>query len=352
MKGKPKMLFFGNDYSTGAHPEVLKHLVDTNEELLTGYCGDRYCLEAERKILEACGAPSGQVFLLTGGTQTNMLAADVLLSNNEGVIAAVTGHINTHEAGAVEFTGHKVLTMEHDNGKIVADDLRQYLRIFYADSNCVQMVYPGMVFISFPTECGTVYKKDELAAIRAVCDDYDLKLYMDGARMGYGLASPETDVTLKDIAEVCDAFYIGGTKVGALSGEALVFPKGDAPKHFPTIMKQHGALLAKGRLAGVQFDALFTDDLYLKISENAVRTAALLRKVLVDHGIMPTMESPTNQLFVVLENGFLKRLEEKVVVRFWRRHDENHSVVRLVTSWATTEEDILEFGRILDSLAD
>lgn len=344
------MLFFGNDYSTGAHPKVLEHLVKTNNELMSGYCEDRYCLQAEQKILSECNCPDGQVFFLTGGTQTNMLAADVLLGGNEGVICASTGHINTHEAGAVEFTGHKVLTIGHEDGKVLASGLDKYLEHFHSDSNCVQMVFPGMLFISFPTECGTVYTLSELRALRRVCDDYDLKLYMDGARMGYGLASSQTDVTLSDIASLCDAFYIGGTKCGALCGEALVFPKGNAPKHFPTIMKQHGALLAKGRLAGVQFDALFTDGLYTEICRNAVESAASLRKVLEDHGIEPTMQSPTNQLFVVLENSFLSRLQEKVVVRFWNRCDDSHSVVRLVTSWATTQDDVLEFSRILDSL--
>ncbi|MCF0238366.1 MAG: aminotransferase class I/II-fold pyridoxal phosphate-dependent enzyme [Sphaerochaetaceae bacterium] len=341
------MLFFGNDYSTGAHPKVLEALVKTNTELLTGYCDDVYCKKAEDKILKECNCPSGQVFLLSGGTQTNMLACDMLLSHNEGVIAATTGHINTHEAGAVEFTGHKILTIEHENGKITAKALSTYLENFYNDSNCVQMVFPGMVFLSFPTECGTVYNKSELRAIRQVCDQYDLNLYMDGARMGYGIGSEETDLALEDIASLCDAFYIGGTKVGALCGEALVFPKGNAPKHFHTIMKQHGALLAKGRLVGVQFDALFTNNLYIELGKNAVIMAKKLRKVLEDNGIKPMFESPTNQIFVLMEDKFLKKLEQSVVVRFWYRYDSTHSVVRLVTSWATTEEEIKAFEQVL-----
>lgn len=341
------MLSFGNDYSEGAHEKVLQRLVDTNMESMPGYCEDGYCSSAKDKIRAACGRPNADVFLLMGGTQTNQTAIDVLIRNNEGVIAASTGHIYTHEAGAIEFTGHKILEMKHTDGKISAATLKQYLVDFYANRNRVQMVYPGMVYISFPTEYGTLYTKQELRDISAVCAEYSLPLYIDGARMGYGLVSHSADVALKDIAALCDAFYIGGTKVGALCGEALVFTRINAPERFPTIMKQHGALLAKGRLLGVQFDTLFTDDLYLTISKNAIDTAERLKQIFRDKGYPFFIESPTNQMFVVMENKAMAALEKLVSFRFWEKYDENQTVVRFVTSWATRPEDVEKLAEIL-----
>ena len=257
------MLFFENDYGEGAHSAILKRLSETNFEKLSGYGSDTYTQSAKEKIRNACAAPDADVFFLMGGTQTNAIVISTLLKRYEGVVCAQTGHINSHEAGAIEYTGHKVLALPQHNGKIAADELRQYLTGFYADENHEHMVFPGMVYISHPTEYGTLYTKSELEALSAICRDYEIPLYMDGARLGYGLVCPDTDVTLPDIARLTDVFYIGGTKVGALCGEAVVFPK-KAPAHFMTMIKQQGALLAKGRLLGIQFDTLFTDELYKK----------------------------------------------------------------------------------------
>ena len=263
------MLYFLNDYSEGAHEKVLQHLIDTNMEQLPGYGTDHYCEEAKEKIKKACGCEDAEVFLLTGGTQTNQIVIDTMLQPYEGVVAAQTGHVSTHEAGAIEFTGHKVLTLPEKNGKICAADLKNLIETFYGDENHEHMVFPGMVYISHPTEYGTLYTKKELTELSAVCKEYKIPLFMDGARLIYGLVSKETDVTLQDIAKLCDVFYIGGTKAGALCGEAVVFTGDSMPKHFLTRVKQHGALLAKGRLTGVQFDALFTDGLGMEMARHA-----------------------------------------------------------------------------------
>ena len=333
------MLDFVNDYSEGAHEKVLQHLIDTNMEQLPGYGTDHYCEEAKEKIKKACGCEDAEVFLLTGGTQTNQIVIDTMLQPYEGVVAAQTGHVSTHEAGAIEFTGHKVLTLPEKNGKINAADLKNLIETFYGDENHEHMVFPGMVYISHPTEYGTLYTKKELTEISAVCREYKLPLFMDGARLIYGLVSKETDVTLQDIAKLCDVFYIGGTKVGALCGEAVVFPK-KAPKHFFTMIKQQGALLAKGRLLGIQFDTLFTGNLYLEISKNAIETAAKLKAALKEKGYEFFINSPTNQIFVILENKKMEELGEKVKFSFWEKYDENHTVIRFATSWATKMEDI------------
>lgn len=333
------MLYFLNDYSEGAHEKVLQHLIDTNMEQLPGYGTDHYCEEAKEKIKKACGCEDAEVFLLTGGTQTNQIVIDTMLQPYEGVVAAQTGHVSTHEAGAIEFTGHKVLTLPEKNGKINAADLKNLVETFYGDENHEHMVFPGMVYISHPTEYGTLYTKKELEEISEVCHKYDLPLFLDGARLGYGLVSPETDVTLEDIARYTDVFYIGGTKVGALCGEAVVFTK-KAPKHFMTMVKQQGALLAKGRLLGIQFDTLFTDDLYTKISKNAIETAMKLKKALQEKGYQLYLDSPTNQQFVVLENKKKEELGKKVQFDFWEKYDEDHTVIRFATSWGTKMEDI------------
>lgn len=341
------MLCFENDYSEGAHPEILEHLIETNMEQLSGYGTDIYCQKAKEKIRNACGIPDAEVFLLTGGTQTNQIIIDTVLAPYEGVIAARTGHVSTHEAGAIEFTGHKVLELPEKEGKIQATDLKDLLETFYGDGNHEHMVFPGMVYISHPTEYGTLYSKKELEELSIVCHEYDAPLYLDGARLGYGLVSEENDVTLADIASLCDAFYIGGTKVGALCGEAVVFPKNNAPKHFMTTVKQHGALLAKGRVLGVQFDTLFTDNLYFEISKNAIKTADTLKQALKEKGYTFYIDSPTNQIFLVLEDERLKELEQKVAVSFWEKADDNHTIIRLATSWATKEEEIKALIEIL-----
>ena len=333
------MLDFVNDYSEGAHEKILQHLIDTNMEQLAGYGMDHYCESAKEKIKKACGCEDAEVFLLTGGTQTNQIVIDTLLQPYEGVVAAQTGHVSTHEAGAIEFTGHKVLELPQKDGKICAADLQKLAERFYGDENHEHMVFPGMVYISHPTEYGTLYSRKELEELSAVCREYKMPLYLDGARLIYGIAAAETDVTLQDIAELCDVFYIGGTKAGALCGEAVVFTK-KAPKHFMTMVKQQGALLAKGRLLGIQFDTLFTDDLYTKISRNAIDTAMKLKKALQEKGYQLYIDSPTNQQFIILENNKKEELAKKVRFDFWEKYDEDHTVIRFATSWGTKMEDI------------
>ena len=325
---------------------VLAHLAETNMEHLSGYGVDPYCASAKEKILNACGCPEGDVFFLVGGTQTNAVVIGSLLRRHEGVVAANSGHVSVHEAGAIEYTGHKVLEIGQENGKINAGELRAYMERFYRDGNHEHMVFPGMVYISHPTEYGTLYTKAELEAISGVCRAWKIPLYVDGARLGYGLASEETDVTLEDMARYADVFYIGGTKVGALCGEAVVFPHG-APVYFMTMVKQQGALLAKGRLLGVQFDALFTDNLYLQISKNAIQTADRLKQALKEKNYQLLLDSPTNQIFVILEDEKLEELKKHVRYSFWEKFDDTHTVIRLATSWATAMEDVEKLIEIL-----
>lgn len=339
------MLFFENDYCEGAHPAVLQKLIETNMEKLPGYGTDHYCESAKEKIRAACSCPQADVFFLVGGTQTNAAVISALLRRYEGVIAPVTGHINGHEAGAVEYTGHKVLALPQKDGKLSAEDLKKFLETFHGDESREHMVFPGMAYISHPTEYGTLYTKAELEAISTVCREYEILLFLDGARLGYGLAG-DFDVTLEDIARLTDVFYIGGTKAGALCGEAVVFPQG-APKHFMTMIKQQGALLAKGRLLGIQFDVLFTDELYKKISKNAIQTANRLKEALREKGYKFFIDSPTNQIFVILENGQMERLSRLAVFSFWEKYDDTHTVVRFVTSWATRMEEVEELISIL-----
>lgn len=341
------MLSFESDYIMGAHPEILRRLTETNFEPLTGYGVDKYCESAKEKIKAACAAADADVWFLTGGTQANAVVISTMLQRHEGVIAAETGHIGFHEAGAVEYTGHKVFLLPHHSGKLDVDEVRAYIENFYGDGNHTHMVPPGMVYISHPTEYGTLYTKAELTALSKVCRDYEIPLFLDGARLGYGLMSNNTDVTLPDIASLCDVFYIGGTKVGALCGEAVVFTKNNTPKHFLTLIKQQGALIAKGRLHGVQFDTLFTDELYFNISRHAIDMAELLKKVLIDKGYKLFIDSPTNQQFVIIEDKKLEALKENVRVGFWEKPDANHTVVRFATSWATTENEIEELKKYL-----
>ncbi len=335
------MVYFVNDYSEGAHPKVLDALVRSNLEPLSGYGTDRYTVSAKEKIRAACGCEA-DVWLLAGGTQTNQVVIDAMLHATEGVIAAETGHVAAHEAGAIEYSGHKVLTLPHTDGKLSADTVRTCLETFYGDDNHDHMVFPGMVYISHPTEFGTLYTKAELEALHAVCADYAIPLYLDGARLGYALACEQSDVTLADIAALCDVFYIGGTKVGALCGEAVVFTKHNTPRRFMTTIKQHGALLAKGRLLGIQFDALFTDGLYSQIGKNALHAAARIREALIRKGYPLYVESPTNQLFPILTDEQLVGLGEHVAYSFWERLSDGRTVIRLATSWATTDEAVDE----------
>lgn len=334
------MLSFENDYNVGAHPRILERLMQTNLEPQSGYGTDRFCESAKARIREVFSCPNADIFFLTGGTQTNCVVIDALLHSYEGVVAAATGHIALHEAGAVEYTGHKVLELPAHDGKLDADELRAYLEAFYADENHDHMVFPGMVYLSYPTELGTLYSKAELTAISQLCKEYHMQLFVDGARLGYGLVSPASDLTPTEFAALCDVFYVGGTKVGALCGEAVVFPHGTMPKHFLTIVKQHSALMAKGRLLGVQFDALFEDRLYFEISRNAIRMAETLKAVFREKKCSVWRETPTNQQFLVLEDTEMKRLREHVAFSFWEKYDETHTVCRFVTSWATTQESI------------
>ena len=341
------MLSFENDYSQGAHERILERLIETNREAASGYGTDPYTARAKEKIRQACGCPDAQVHFLVGGTQTNQNVIDAMLEGYEGVVAAETGHVSQHEAGAIEYSGHKVLTISQKDGKIQAEELQNYLAAFFADENHEHMVFPGMVYISHPTEYGTLYSKNELEAVASVCKQYDIPLYLDGARLGYALASYETDVTLKDIARLCDVFYIGGTKVGALFGEAIVFTNERAPKHFLTQIKQHGALLAKGKVLGIQFDTLFTDDLYLNISRYAIDCAEEMKCIFEEKGYSFYLKSPTNQQFIILENSKMEILKEKVKFSFWEPYDEKNTVVRFATSWATTKEDLQALKVIL-----
>ena len=342
------MVSFVSDYIAGAHPDVLKRLEETNLSPQPGYGADEYCESAKAKIREAVGLPDADVEFLVGGTQTNAVVISTMLADHEGVISAGTGHVSAHEAGAIEWTGHKVLEIRSENGKIGAEALAAYISAFYEDENHEHMVFPGMVYISHPTEYGTLYSRAELEALSAVCSRYGIPLYLDGARLAYALASPATDLTLHDIAALCDVFYIGGTKAGALCGEAVVFTRGSRPPHFLTSVKRRGALLAKGRLLGVQFDALFTDGLYMRIGKHAVDLAMKLKETLKTRGLPFFIESYTNQQFVVLEDGFLKRLKEDVAFDFWEKVDESHTVVRFATGWSTTDDDLAALSDALD----
>lgn len=334
------MVSFRSDYTNGACKEVLDALVTTNNDVLPGYGTDSICDDARNAVRDFVGQDDADVFFAVGGTQANALVIGTLLENYQGVIAAKTGHISMHEGGAIEFTGHKVIELSQKDGKIDADELEKYLRVFYADENNDKMVYPGMLYISHPTEYGTLYSLSELERLSSLCREFDMKFFIDGARLGYGLASRDTDVTINDISRLSDVFYIGGTKCGALCGEAIVYKKGVIPSHFNTVAKQRGAVVAKGRLLGVQFKALFTDDTYMRISRHAIDMAMRIRDMFVSKGYRMFIDSPTNQQFVILEDSFMASLKEKVGFEFWEKYDENHTVVRFASSWSTTEDDL------------
>ena len=341
------MLNFTSDYIEGAHPRLLQRLIDTNMVTQVGYGKDDYCASAKEKIKSACECPDAEIHFLVGGTQTNATVIKSMLGVFEGVISCETGHINVHEGGAIETTGHKVIALPSHDGKLSAADLEAYLYDFYHFQDAAHMVNPGMVYISFPTETGSLYSKEELTKISNICKNYNLPLYVDGARLGYGLMSPECDLTLPELASLVDIFYIGGTKVGALCGEAVVFTKGNAPKGFFTIMKQNGALLAKGRVLGLQFDELFTDGLYFEISKHAMEMAALVKQIVLEKGYEIAWHSPTNQQFIKFKDTDLERIKEHVKYEYWEKAGEEHSVVRFATSWATTEENVLKLREIL-----
>ena len=320
------MISFECDYNNGAHPDVLLHLVETNSEQTLTYGFDRFSDSARKKIAKACGVEADDVHLLTGGTQTNATVIDAMLRSYEAVVCPATAHINVHEAGAIEASGHKVIGLPHKDGKLEAATLDHFMCVFEQDESRDHIAQPGMVYISHPTEMGTLYSAD--------------------ARLGYALAAYSA-IDLPFLARHTDAFYIGGTKVGALCGEAVVFTHGNTPRCFFSIIKRHGALLAKGRLTGVQFDALFTHDLYLRISRHAIDMAQELRKILVEAGLRLHVESPTNQQFVILPNELMHRLEQQVQFTHWEPFDDAHTVCRFVTSWATTAEELEILRKIL-----
>ena len=334
------MIHFNSDYTAGAHEEVMDALVRTNMEHTVGYGNDVYTAEARDMIREAVGAPDAEVMFLVGGTQTNATAIDGILRRHEGVLAAASGHIAVHESGAIEASGHKVLTLPERDGKVCSEDVDNYIRSFYADDTYQHMVAPGMLYISQPTEFGTIYSLEELKALSAVCHRHNIPLYIDGARMAYGLKAEGADFTLRDIARLADVFYIGGTKCGTLFGEALVVTNREFLKNLFPLVKQHGALLAKGRLLGVQFGALFRDGLYERIGKEAVRLALKIREAFRKAGYKVVIESPTNQQFFQLPNDVIDRLRESISFDYWGPRGERESVVRFVTSWSTTEQDV------------
>ena len=337
-------LHFASDYMEGAHPDVLKELCDTNSMSTPGYGGDAFCAEAADLIRDACRCPCAAVYFLTGGTQTNETVISALLKPWEGVIAADSGHISVHEAGAIEHGGHKVLTIPQADGKLSADAVKRYVERFSSDDNHEHMVFPGAVYISQPTEFGTLYSLSELEDLSRVCRRSGIRLYCDGARLAFALGCPGCDVSLADMARLCDVFYIGGTKCGALLGEAVVIPDPSVLPHFFTLIKQHGALLAKGRILGVQFRALFESGLYEKIGRKAVLCADRLRSAFEHAGYKLIYGSPTNQLFVSLTDKEYEFLSERIEMSFWEREDD-HVIVRLAAGWATDD-------RAVDAAAD
>lgn len=338
---------FACDYMEGAHPQILKELIETNLVKTPGYGLDPYCESAKGKIRAACNAPDADVYFLVGGTQTNAIIIRSMLQSYQGVIAADTGHVASHEAGAIELGGHKVLTVPNKDGKLSADAIRLILKTYQMDANHDHMVMPGMVYISHPTEFGTLYSKEELTAISTVCREHHIPLFLDGARLAYALACPQNDITLTDLAQFCDVFYIGGTKCGALFGEAVVMPQPGTIPHFFTIIKQNGALLAKGRMLGIQFDVLFTDHLYETIGASAIQYADQIRAALAQGGYTLYIDTPTNQIFCVIATTDMERLAQQVEFSYMDRYDNTHSIIRFVTSWASTAEDVQALCEIL-----
>lgn len=338
---------FQSDYMEGAHVSILERLIETNLEKTVGYGEDEYSKSAKEKIKAACNAPNARVHFLVGGTQTNATVIDSILAPYQGVVSALTGHIACHESGAIEASGHKIITIPSHEGKISAKELEAVFVGYMNDESREHTVMPGAVYVSHPTEYGTLYTKAELAEIHSICKKYDAPLFLDGARLGYGLVANGTDLSLSDIAEHTDVFYIGGTKVGALFGEAVVITNEKLCPCFLTMIKRHGAMLAKGRLLGIQFDTLFTDGLYLKIARNAIDMAEYLKAELLKRGYSFHIDSPTNQLFVIMSDEKIKELRENVGCTYWERIDDKSSVIRFVTSFATTKEQVDELLKFL-----
>lgn len=344
------MIYFDSDYMAGAHPKVMERLLETNHLSTIGYGCDEYTKHAAELIRNACGQPNARVYFLVGGTQTNATVIDGLLSRHQGVLAAESAHINVHEAGAIEATGHKILTLPQYEGKVLASDLKEYIDNFYSDDTYEHMVAPGMLYISFPTEYGTTYSYEELTKLSEICHNANIPLYIDGARLAYGLAAKGNNVTLKDIAQLSDVFYIGGTKVGALFGEAVVITNPTLLKNFFPLIKQHGALLAKGRLLGVQFEALFENNLYEEIGLQTVEKALRIRNLFSSKGYKIVVDSTTNQQFIRLPNQIIDKLKENISFELWGPRGKTETVVRFVTGWATSHTDIDTLASILNNL--
>lgn len=334
------MIRFECDYTEGAHERIMKRLMDTNEEQTPGYGMDEHCERARAFIKKACHAENADIHFLVGGTQTNTTIIASILRPHQGAVAASTGHIAVHETGAIEATGHKVLTLPSDDGKIKAEQVKELYDAHWNDATHEHMVQPGLVYISHPTENGTTYSKSELEAISKVCRECGMPLVMDGARLGYGLAAKDSDLSLTDIARLCDVFYIGGTKVGALMGEAVVIINDALKKDFRYMIKQHGGMLAKGRLLGIQFETLFEDGLYYEISQHAVDMAMMIREAFAKKGFSFRYDSMSNQQFPILPNEVLLKLSEKYSYSYWEKVDARHSAVRFCTSWATKKENV------------
>lgn len=342
MESSMERLRFECDYGEGAVQEIMDRMAETNLMQTPGYGEDEICESAREKIRALCGQPEAEVQFLVGGTQANMTVICAALRPHQGVIAAATGHINVHETGAIEATGHKVLPVPETEGKLSAASIEELYCAHWADASHEHLVQPGMVYISFPTEYGTLYTKEELQEISRVCRAHELLLFVDGARLGYGLMSEKNDVTIQDLAALCDVFYIGGTKCGALFGEAVVIMHPELKRDFRYMIKQRGGMLAKGRLLGIQFDTLMTDGLYFRVSERADRLAWKLRNAFEAKGYRMLVDSWTNQQFPILPNAELERLSKRFSYNFWEKVDEEHSAVRFCTSWATSEESVDE----------
>ena len=334
------MYRFQCDYTEGAHPAIMQRMIETNMEQTNGYGLDPYCDSARQKIKDLCECQDMDVHFLVGGTQTNTTVISAALRPYQGAVAAVSGHINVHETGAIEATGHKVLPLPSEDGKIAAAQVEEMCHAHWTDGSQEHMVQPGMVYISHPTENGTLYTKKELADLHEVCRKYGMLLFLDGARLGYGLMAETNDITLADLAKYTDVFYIGGTKVGALFGEAVVITNRALKKDFRYMIKQNGGMLAKGRLLGIQFDTLFTDDLYFRISKHAINMAMQIRDAFDARGLQFYLHSPTNLQFLIMENKAVRALQQKIAFHTWGKVDEEHSVARFATSWSTPQEDV------------
>ncbi|MCQ2237762.1 MAG: low specificity L-threonine aldolase [Bacteroidaceae bacterium] len=334
------MIQFQCDYNEGAHPRILERLMETNFCQTVGYGMDEYCDHARALIKEACKSPDADVHFLVGGTQTNATVISSILRPYQGVVCAETGHINVHETGAIEHSGHKCLAIPAQGGKISAKQILQTFANYYAEGDQEHMVQPAMVYISFSTEVGSIYTKQELTDIYAACRKYDAPLFIDGARLGYGLASPECDLTLPEFASLCDVFYIGGTKVGALFGEAVVITNPALKKDFRHFIKMNGGMLAKGRLLGIQFETLFTHNLYFEVAKHANNLAMKIRNAFKAKGFNFLMDSPTNQQFPILTNNQIEQLKGDFLFSIWQKMDDEHTAVRFCTSWGTKPENV------------